>query len=361
MRFLNTMNAWIPMKPLMISVIAVIMFHTGCKTVDTDVSSRPKPGPGLVSFNEKFIEGLYTELDINDPDAVFRLVFSELGDSVTVYPTENYYYLSFNAAGKTYWGNLRLDASTRDQGIINLGYFQYDDNGEHQDKQGNLKAFSAKDGVVVKRVGRLIYSVTYLGRTVIFTLNDITTSRPQKAKLRDDEVFVGPIFDESGLKFFLIYSKSEQHFMYILNEEAYTPEEFIELNEDVTIGKRTGFVFYMDDENNRKILTAVHGNSTDRNNYYDGPFDQLPDNNAPESNIKEYMEAAYPYTRGLIDEFGGYLGRDSRAIVFPYNVYYKQEDLAFIDTCKTANLTQAEFYACITPDFAQLIKTSDDE
>jgi len=148
--------------------------------------------------------------------------------------------------------------------------------------------------------------------------------------------------------------------MYILNEEGYIPEQFIELNEyheDIKIGRRTGFAFYKDEENNRKILTAVHGNSTDRNNYYDGPFDQLPDNYAQYTNIKEYMEEAYPYTKGLIDEFGGYIGRQSRVIVFPYNVYYKYGDLAFIEKCKAPNLSKSKFCRCITPDFAQRIKT----
>jgi len=340
-------------------VVILILFQLGCTTPNVNDINRPNASFGLVSFNQKFIDGLYYNLDLSNPHAVFNLIFSELNDSVKVYPTENYYYFHFNAWGKTIWGNLRLDASDRDQGIIHLGYFQYDENGERQDRVGNLKSFSEKDGVIVKRLDRFTYSVEYSGKTVIFRLNDMAISPPNNANLIDDEVFVGPIFDESGLKFFIIYNKEEKHFIYILDEEGYTPEEFVRLNEDLVIGKRTGFALYIDKENNRKILVAVHGNSTDRNNYSDGPFDQLPDNYASETNIKEYIEEAYPYTKGTIDEFGGYFGRQSRVIIFPYDVYYKYEDLAFVKNCKASNLTKSKFYTCITPDFAQRIKTSE--
>jgi len=102
----------------------------------------------------------------------------------------------------------------------------------------------AKDGVLVKRLGPFSYSVSYMGKRVIFRLNNAWDRDPQKAQLRKTEVFVGPIFDESGLKFFLLFDKREKHFLYMLNEEGYVPESFIPLGEDVVFGRRTGFALF---------------------------------------------------------------------------------------------------------------------
>lgn len=305
----------------------------------------------IVSFNEKFIDGLYNKLEMDDSEQIFALVFSSLKESVTVYPTENYYYYSLNTGGKTVWGNLRLDVVDRDQGIIHFGYFEYDENGKHQDREGHEKAYSLKDGVTVKRLERFLYSVSYQNKTVLFTLNNIGMAPPRRARLRGDESFVGPIFDESGLKFFLIFNKVTSHFMYVLNEDGVTPESFVELHDDILIGRRTGFAFYQDKANDRKILIAVHGKNTDRNNYYDGPFDQLPDNYAEQTHIKQYIEQAYPYLKGRVDAYGGFLDQQgSRALINPYIVYYDEEELDIVQHCKTLALPQHEFYACITLD-----------
>ena len=341
------------------AVTVVFAWHVSAAASQPETTPAGAHKPGLVAFNQKFIDGLYADTNLQDPDAVFKLVFSQLDDQVTVYPTENYYYFSFNASGKTLWGNLRLEINERDPGVIYLGFFHYDENGRYQDRTGNVKAFSAGDGVLVKRLERFLYAVEYGGKKVLFRLNDIGMSPPRMARLREDELFVGPIFDESGMKFFLIYNKVEKHFLYLLNEEGFTPEEFVPVQDEVVTGKRTGFAFYQDKANNRKILIAVHGKNTDRNNYYDGPFDQLPDNYADETYIQKYIEEAYPYTRGIIDKYGVFTTQQgARAVVAPYNVYYKEEDLAFVDSCKASNLSAAKFYACITPDFYQQMESA---
>jgi hypothetical protein len=307
-----------------------------------------------VNFNQHFIDGLYAGVRTDDADSVFAYVFSSLPDAVTVYPTENYYYFSLTAEGKTLWGNLRLDVLDRDRGVIHLGYFEYDENGEIQDRNGRQKAYSKKDGVEVKRLEPFLYAVTYKGRSVRFRLNDIGTAPPKKAKLADFETFLGNIFDESGLKFFLIFNGPEKHFHYVLNEDGPVPEKFLGVTNDIVRGRRTGFAFYVDTPNSRKILVGVYGENTDRNNFYDGPFDQLPDNYAVQANLKKYLEEAYPYAKGSIDAYGNFLAQpEARVVVNPYTVYYRVEDLSFVASCKASDLSPAAFYACITPDFVQ--------
>lgn len=307
-----------------------------------------------VVFNQDLIEGVNSGLPLDDETRVFEYIFSSLPDSVVVYPTENYYYFNLTAAGKTIWGNLRLDVLDRDLGVIHLGYFEYDENGKFQDREGWQKDFSKADGVDVVRVEPFLYSVTYKNRTVRFRLNDIGMARPVKAKLADFEEFVGTVFDESGLKFFLLFNKPEKHFLFVLNEDGYTPEEFAPLNGDVVTGRRTGFAFYVDVPNGRKILIAVYGENTDRNNFYDGPFDQLPDNYAAQTNISAYIQEAYPYTKGVIDRYGNFTNQEgARVVINPYSVYYEPDALSFVASCKSSQPAGAAFYACITPDFIQ--------
>ena len=64
--------------------------------------------------------------------AVFGFVMARLPERVKVYPTENYYYFGFTHNGIRYAGNIRLDASNRDDGKADFAYFEdtaqwYDD------------------------------------------------------------------------------------------------------------------------------------------------------------------------------------------------------------------------------------------
>ncbi|HEX5715984.1 MAG TPA: hypothetical protein VF179_07480, partial [Thermoanaerobaculia bacterium] len=107
--------------------------------------------PIKVHFNQEMIDGVNADLNIYDPKAVFELVFSQLPETVRVYPTENYYYFNFAASGQHVAGNLRLDARDRDQGVLHIGYFRFDESGRSQDRVGHNKDLTAADGVVVER------------------------------------------------------------------------------------------------------------------------------------------------------------------------------------------------------------------
>ncbi|MHA1536636.1 MAG: hypothetical protein ACTSUD_03700 [Alphaproteobacteria bacterium] len=336
--------------PVITLVLILAAFGGFPRPAGAQETARPK---GAVSLNQGFVEGLYGTVKLDDEMAVFAHVFNTLPDKVTVYPTENYFYWSFTANGRTIWGNFRLDASDRDKGILNLGYFEYDENGKFQDYDGWEKSISAKDGMVLKKISRFVYAITYKGRTVTFTLNDIGMAPPKKAKLAPGEVYVGPVFDESGVKFFLVFAKPTNHFIYVVNEDGAPPETFKKLKDGLTvIGRRTGFAYYLDKPNARKILIAINGANARRNNYYDGPFDQLPDNYADQTRIKKYLELAYPHIKGKIDKYGVLKGeKGNRVAVGSYHIYTSEDQLTFVASCaKTHKPTTAKFYACITPD-----------
>lgn len=306
----------------------------------------------MIWFNQDYIEGLYTNIDIKKPMNVFRAVFANLRPVVTVYPTENYYYFQFNSEGKTWWGNLRLDSVDRDKGFLHLGYFKHDDYGRYRESNNYYKKLSAKDGVVVKKTSRFVYTVTYKGRTVTFQLYDIGWKPPVKAKLRKSEIYVGPVFDESGTRFHLIFDNVSKHFMYLLNDDGPVAERWEPVNRVVIVGERTGFAYYMDDRFNRKILIGVHGRNAQRNNYFDGPFDQLPDNYIDKAKLGFYIAQAYPFTKGKIDKYGNYTDRESsRFSISNYKIYYDTKKLNYVFGClSAAHKTESAFYKCLVPD-----------
>jgi hypothetical protein len=309
------------------------------------------PGEIEVHTNQAFLESLAVPLDLDDPLVVLEVVFAGLDGRVRVYPTENYYYYRFHAAGTTVAGNLRLDAADRDRGILHVGYFRYDENGQFQDRRGVGRALSADDGVEVERLEPFLYAVTFRGKRVLFELNDVGFHPPRQARLRPTEEFVGPIFDESGLRFALLFDRSTRHLFYVLDEDLPVPESFVPASADVVVGRRTGFAFYLDEANRRKVLIAVHAAGMDTNSYYDGPFDQLPDNYVARTGIRRYIESAYPHTRGRLDPFGAYTDEPAaRVAILAYHVYDEREDLSFVASCRQTSGDEAELLACVTPD-----------
>jgi hypothetical protein len=314
-------------------------------------------GSGSVIFNQHMIENLERQLDLDDPTAVFRTVFEALADEVFVYPTENYYYFKFDANGRTIAGNLRLDAADRDDGVIHIGYFEYDEAGSYQDRDGRGGPLTSAEGVTVTGVDRFIYDVTAFGRTVRFRLNDRGFEAPPAGLMKAGESYVGRIQDESGLAFFLLFQEIDSHFMYVLDDaSAGNRETFVDGTPRVLIGRRTGFAFFDDREHNRRILIGVNGRNTDRNNYYDGPFDQLPDNHIAESGMGSFIERAYPSLKGHIDGYGHFAGDSSgRVAISPYYVYYDAAELEFVGSCSDSTTTADAFYSCITPDFQQMM------
>jgi hypothetical protein len=321
------------------------MAHSAEKPVVRPVG-KPK-----VYFNQDFIESLYTKVDIKNEMAVFKLVFGALRDKVRVYPTENYYYFSFLTGGKVWWGNLRFDAIDRDKGILHLGYFKFDEYGRYDEDNNYYKNLTAKDGVILKKVSDFVYTVTFEGRTVTFQLNDVGWKPPVKSKLRKVETYVGPVFDESGTRFHLIFDNNSKHFMYLLNEDGPVPEHFINVNRAVVVGERTGFAYFIDRAYDRKILIGVHGRNAQRNNYYDGPFDQLPDNYIDKAKMGEYIVKAYPFTKGRIDKYGNYTDREAaRFSISNYLIYEDVDKLNFVFDCMKRYREESSFYRCLTPD-----------
>ena len=339
-----------PAVSLGITLIVVGLLLSGCQGASSPndssspalVAGNPLGSEGFeddsyLVLNQRWIEALSSDpVDLEDVDEVFWHVFSRLPDSVTVYPTENYYYFKLYVDGRQFWGNIRLPAGRRERGVLSFAYFEFRESPfETSSRLQRAKYFTIADGLIMEEVDPFTYSVSYAGKDVVFNFNRISQDPPNLFSLADDEVFVQRTFDESGYQFFLIFNESERYFLWVLNEEELVPDSLEPLQDELAretllVGKRSGFAFWVDKANgNRKILAAIRGQSATRNDYYDGPFDQLADNYVDVTDVSKYMQLASPSLQGRIDKYGYFTDRESgRVSISPYYVYFSLESLA---------------------------------
>ncbi len=297
--------------------------------------------------NQKFIEELNRKSgpEISDIMSTFQYVLTSLPGEVTVYPTENYYYFSFYVQGIRYAGNLRLATRDRDKGIIHFAYFA-SANISSDDGDMHYKPLNKQDGVTVKKISDLKYSVSYKDKTVVFKFNDVSHIKPPEGFLQKDEQYMGPVYDESGLQFYLVFNKRLKIFHYILNESVAVPEQLqeTEASKRLLIGKRTGFAFYQHHKMPRKILIGIHGSNAAVNNYYDGPFDQLPDNLNKDDTLMKAIEAADPTAKGQLDRFGYLKSGEGRYLIGPYLQYMELSELQPFQECAVKYEKSPEIY-----------------
>ena len=280
-------------------------------------------------------------LDVSDPLAVFRYVFDQLPYRVTVYPTENYYYFRFIHNGQPHTGNLRLAAIDRDRGKLNFVYSE-----ELTDWRPDLEfkrvVLDTTQGVLVERVERLVYRLTFEGKSVLFALNDLSSVTPPPTAVKEGEILLGPIFDESAVRFFLVFNPRLKLFHYVLDESAAAADQFepAAAAAPVVIGKRTGFAFYRHD--GRSILVGVNRRNVELNTYYDGPFDQIPENDIAGEELRDAILAVSPEIRGEIDRLGNFNDNSGRYLIRPYLLYGRVEQLALFHRCVTDRAIKPE-------------------
>lgn len=324
--------------------VCALMLFAGLNTATATAGNN---GPAIYT-NESFINALEqkSKLDISDQKAVLKHILDSLPDEVTVYPTEGYYYFSFYHDKVKYAGNIRLDYGARQKGEIFFNYFKAT-NGWSYEEKDHFVTLGKKDGVTVEKVKELSYRVGIKGRNVLFNLIDLSSVKPADNMIRKDEEYIGPVYDESGVRFFLVFNPKIKIFHYILDETNGSPDELLPLKgiKDVTIGRRTGFAYYNDTKYKRKLLVGVNDENSSVNNYYDGPFDQLPDSFIKGDALKNAILQQAPDLKGKIDRFGNFEGEERRYLIAPYMYYRAEQELSFFSECITKKITP-DMYQC---------------
>ncbi|MFO1124119.1 MAG: hypothetical protein U1E25_01720 [Methylocystis sp.] len=300
--------------------------------------------------NESFIEDATrrTALAIDDPVAVFAYILGALPTRVRVYPTENYYYFSFVFNGTRYLGNIRLAAAERDSGRLRFEYYQ-----ETSAEPGKGRAvhtiLDSSQGVAVERLAPLTYRVTQGAKSVVFALEDLSGVRPPANAIGPHEEFIGPIIDESGMRFFLVYNSILKVFHYVLDESSAGADELVgaRRTDRLHIGRRTGFALYRDRRRDRRILIGVRESDSRLNTYFDGPFDQLPENFIKGESLRRAIVDSDPAVGGEIDRFGNFHDGSGRYLIHPYILYRTLNDLYAVHLCASRSTREAAYYKCL--------------
>jgi hypothetical protein len=330
------------------SIISLCAFTAMTNMAASAAPQDSKP-PKLLT-NQAYVEDVTrtTSLAIDDPMAVFAYVLDSLPERVKVYPTENHYYFAFDLNGIRYAGNIKIDVRLRAEGKVAFAYYE-DWATWLNDMPGVDLVLGPSRGVTVKEVEPLAYRVSYRKKSVIFALNDVSQVKPPAAALGADERFIGPVFDESAVRFFLVFNAKLKLFHYILDETDKPADVFVPApvgDGHILIGKRTGFAFYRDQRRDRKILIGVYEGNVTANNYLDGPFDQMPDNFIEGDSFRQAILAVEPDLKGQINRYGSFED-GGRYAVEPYMEYRRPKDLEIFDRCATSRRIPAEFYdAC---------------
>lgn len=326
-------------------VFAVLLFAVAPARSAESQSTLPR-----LYTNQQFVEDVtkQSSLEIDDIPAVLEYVLNALPDRVRVYPTENYYYFYFYHGGVKYAGNIRFDVTDRDLGLVEFIYFKATTNVSHDDID-NHATLGAKDGVAVEKVDDLVYRVTFRGRSVTFELNDLSQVRAPASVLGENEMFLGPVADESGVRFFLIFDEDLKIFHYVLDETVPVADELLSLPgwSRILVARRTDFAFLSDPFLDRKLLVGVFKPNGAVNNYYDGPFDQLPDNFLEGDVLRRVLLAARPdLETTTIDRLGIYPDGQFREEIAPYLPFKSVTELAPLEACAVRGDREA-VYLCI--------------
>ena len=318
------------------------------------LGARAGAGP-RVAWHQALTEAWQAEgLDLGDSDAVLAWVFRQLPDDVQVYPTENYYYWRLAAGGREIRGNFRPASGLREKGQLSFAYAEWLEFPDAALAKGQLRAarlLGAAEGLGVTCPDPLTCDVVLAGKKVRFHLHALPQLPPAApGLLGPGERFIARTWDESGLPFFLCYQTRSRCFFWVLNEEQPVAETFTELAADVSLGRRSGFVFWADPARaGRKVLSAVRQASIQRNDYYDGPFDQLADNYAAQVPLRATIEDAFPSLKGQIDLYGYFTSgpdRGQRVALTSYFAYADSaEALAFTQRAAAAPIPVAAIAA----------------
>ncbi len=245
------------------------------------------------------------------PAALLPLIWQNLPAQLEVFPGENYIYWNVeNTRGLRIQGNFRLASGSRELGKMQFGYLVVGTEHEHS---GTLDAAA---GCQVTCPSKERTTVAWLGKEVTFDFPPIPQNQPPH--LPDGLRFLQRTRDESGATFLLCEALSRQFVLWVLDTQPPAAKEQLTLqNEGMTaLGTKSGFVFGKLGES--WILLAVNMSHLAQNSPYDGPFDQLADNYAAETKLRQHLERIYPALTGKIDTYCRYLDGSGRVALKCY-------------------------------------------
>lgn len=276
--------------------------------------------------------------DINDVDTVFYEVLKQLPKDVLLHTTENYSYFTFVDGGVEYQGNIRIEEAD-----VNQLNFAYSVRPAPWISEPTVyyKLFKNDRAFQISKLAPDKFGINFRGLSRVFHQANVAGVRPPDGMLKDGETFLGESIDESGLQFFLVYDEVANTAIYILDESSPVTDKLESAKDesgadmkDLEVGLRSGFVFVRDRGTSRRRLVGIHAGNADRNNYFDGPFDQLPDSYEGPMSIRDMFARINPKLAEQMDKKGNFLNdAGSRAVVNPYLSYNSLSDMQPLLSC----------------------------
>ena len=87
------------------------------------------------------------------------------------------------------------------------------------------------------------------------------------------------------------------------------------------------------------------------NNYFDGPFDQLPDNFIEGETLRDAILAVRPQLKGQIDRFGSAPDGSIRFMIGPYLPYQRRHAISTRSMpARRRNRSRPDYYRCFVTD-----------
>ena len=296
--------------------------------------------------NSDYVEAVISN-ESGDPSTLFVSIFHCLPRTVTVYPSEGYFYYTYLHGADLYRGNIRIP--------ITLLY-EYDNPeisfyAERTGPSGVAgiveDVYGQEDGVLITVRDKCI-EISIDGHGVNFCVHDPSPyGNPELVS--SDEEFLGVSLDESGEYFQLTYSRSLSHLYWILNPgPSFAPRN---LTPSLYIDDRTGFIYWLASEPDRYILVGVHRRSAIENDWFDGPFDQLPDLaiSRGDIDIRNYL-TEFGVRWEQVDRYGIYVhDPDRRVAIANYMIYTSEEHIVRIVAALHDEYSGPELIAALTP------------
>lgn len=259
-------------------------------------------------------------------ELVLRKLLDACSHGVTVYPTENHYYFRMNIGGRHIAGNLCLPVSERDQGVAYLAY--YDLVNGVTDSVSQLERvvrLSKSTNVDVRKAGKNRYVISAYGSSAEFKINDVQWTRDQVPLGSESETAVAPYIDESGIRFDLVFYETTNSFFYQTSQSLMpSNDRLLYRPSGLVFHPRSGFLFFSDPVIERLVLIAVSNDSVLKNDWYDGPCDQTPENLMFSNDVQllRYVLKVNPSLMSKMDQLGVYSeDKSSRLAIASYDRY----------------------------------------
>lgn len=291
--------------------------------------------------------------NIDDVDSVFEKIFSALPTEVRVLTTENYSYFTFYNSGIEYQGNIRIEQTVREI-QLNFLYNPRPTPWLLNPPAKQKKYRNGDSGFQINELSPFKFEVSFKGAKKVFSHLDVSKTHPPAGFLTANDVFMGQVHDDSGLRFFLVYDKVANTPLYFLDTSTQISEQLAyaersdgKKSKSLRVGMRTGYVFATDPES-RLLLVGVHAGNVQLNNYFDGPFDQLPDSFDGPVTVKNIFSALDPEAAAKMNDKGIFTdGSGIRAVIDPYVTYSDFSMLSEIEYCMEVEFATHGLRKCL--------------